>query len=85
MGNRAYRAASSANILYRAKLEFFENSQWAELGDWEQELDQHYTGAEKMLGVNTVPFDSPADELSKDYACENLVWHIAVFPKRTIF
>ena len=57
-----------ANTLYRAKQDFFENSQWAELGDWEQELDQHYTRAEKMLGVNTVPFDSPADELLKDYA-----------------
>jgi len=57
-----------ANTLYRAKQEFFENPQWATLGDWEQELDQPYTCAEKMLGVNTVPFESPADKLLQDYA-----------------
>jgi cholesterol oxidase len=57
-----------ANTLYRAKQEFFENPQWAALGDWEQALDHPYTCAEKMLGVNTVPFESPADKLLQDYA-----------------
>ena len=57
-----------ANTLYRAKKEFFENPQWSELGDWEQELDQWYASAERMLGVNTVPFASPGDKLLQDYA-----------------
>ncbi len=57
-----------ANTLYRAKKEFFENPQWSELADWEQELEQSYTSAERMLGVNTVPFESPGDKLLQDYA-----------------
>ncbi|MGI9249044.1 MAG: GMC oxidoreductase [Woeseiaceae bacterium] len=57
-----------ANTLYRAKQEYFRNPQWADLADWEQELDQHYATAERMLGVNTVPFESPGDEILRDYA-----------------
>ncbi len=57
-----------ANTLYRAKQEFFENPQWAELADWKQELEQPYATAERMLGVNTVPFASPGDKLLLDYA-----------------
>jgi len=57
-----------ANTLYRAKNEFFQNPQWAELADWEQELEQPYATAEQMLGVNTVPFESPGDKLLQDYA-----------------
>jgi cholesterol oxidase len=57
-----------ANTLYRAKQEYFENPQWAELADWKQELDPHYATAETMLGVNTVPFESPADKYLQDYA-----------------
>ena len=57
-----------ANTLYRAKPEFFQNSQWAGLADWENELDEPYATAERMLGVNTVPFESPGDLLLQDYA-----------------
>ena len=57
-----------ANTLYRAKREFFENPQWNSLGDWERELDPHYSTAETMLGVNTVPFESPADNVLHEYA-----------------
>lgn len=57
-----------ANTLYRAKDEFFQNSQWSELADWKQELEQPYATAETMLGVNTVPFESPGDTLLQDYA-----------------
>ncbi len=57
-----------ANTLYRAKSEFYGNPQWADLGDWEQELDQPYASAEKMLGVNTVPFESPGDRILQAYA-----------------
>lgn len=57
-----------ANTLYRAKPEFFQNPQWAGLADWERELDDPYTSAERMLGVNTVPFESPGDLLLQEYA-----------------
>lgn len=57
-----------ANTLYRAKEDFYRNPQWADLGDWEAELDPHYTTAERMLGVETVPFDSPGDAILRDYA-----------------
>ena len=57
-----------ANTLYRAKPEYFRNPQWAELADWEQELDPHYATAETMLGVNTVPFESPGDKVLQEYA-----------------
>ena len=57
-----------ANTLYRAKPAFFDNPQWAALGDWRQELEAHYATAEQMLGVNTVPFDSPGDAILRDYA-----------------
>lgn len=57
-----------ANTLYRAKQTFFNNPQWAGLADWETELDQHDASAERMLGVNTVPFESPGDKILQDYA-----------------
>ena len=59
-----------ANTLYRAKAEFFKNPQWKDLGDWNAELAPHYQTAEQMLGVVTVPFESPADHLLKQ-AAEN--------------
>ncbi|MCJ7558861.1 MAG: GMC family oxidoreductase [Gammaproteobacteria bacterium] len=54
-----------ANTLYRAKSEFFENPQWKTLDDWKTQLAPHYQEAERMLGVVTVPFESPADSLLK--------------------
>ena len=57
-----------ANTLYRAKPDFFRNPQWAHLADWARELDEPYAVAERMLGVNTVPFESPGDLLLQDYA-----------------
>jgi len=57
-----------ANTLYRAKNEFFQNPQWVELADWGQELEQPYSTAERMLGANTVPFESPGDKILQDYA-----------------
>jgi cholesterol oxidase len=52
-----------ANTLYRAAPEFFANPQWSELADWSAELAPHYDTAERMLGVNVVPFESAGDEL----------------------
>lgn len=54
-----------ANTLYRAKPAFFRNPQWAELNDWSAVLAPHYDTAERMLGVQTVPFDSAGQQLLK--------------------
>ncbi|MFI5245128.1 MAG: GMC oxidoreductase, partial [Gemmatimonadales bacterium] len=61
-------SAVYANTLYRAKPAFFENPQWAGLEDWGSALQPHYDAAEKMLGVQTVPFASGGQELLKDVA-----------------
>ena len=57
-----------ANTLYRAKTEFFDNSQWAALDDWQAALQAHYETAERMLGVRTVPFDSVNQQLIRKLA-----------------
>lgn len=57
-----------ANTLYRAKSDYFNNPQWSDLDDWEKALTPHYDTAERMLGVNTVPYENPGDELLKDVA-----------------
>ena len=59
-----------ANTLYRARPAFFEDPQWAELGDWEAELAPHYETAERMLGVVEYEGMGPADMLLKEYAEE---------------
>jgi cholesterol oxidase len=61
-------SAVYANTLYRAKPAFFENPQWAGLADWRSALQPHYDAAEKMLGVQTVPFASGGQELLKEVA-----------------
>ena len=58
-------SAVYGNTLYRAKPAFFENPQWKGLADWAAELGPHYATAERMLGVNTVPFASDAQDLLK--------------------
>lgn len=57
-----------ANTLYRAKPEYFQNPQWADLDDWEQALSAHYDTAERMLGVNDVPYENPGDKLLQKIA-----------------
>ena len=52
-----------ASTLYRAKRAFFGDAQWCDLEPWEQVLDAHYSTAEHMLGVRTVPFDSVNQQL----------------------
>ena len=54
-----------ANTLYRAAPEFFTHPQWAGLEDWAAALRPHYDTAERMLGVQTVPFDSDSQKLLK--------------------
>jgi cholesterol oxidase len=52
-----------ANTLYRAAPAFFENPQWAGLADWSTALAPHYDVAERMLGVQRVPFESDGQRL----------------------
>ncbi|MFE3189815.1 FAD-dependent oxidoreductase [Nocardia sp. NPDC059240] len=60
-----------ANTLYRSRPEFARNPQWSHLGDWDAELAPHYDTAERMLGVTSLPEDSPADTLLREYAAEH--------------
>ena len=61
-------SAVYANTLYRAKPAFFENPQWAGLEEWGAALAPHYATAERMLGVQTVPFASGGQELLREVA-----------------
>ena len=55
-----------ANTLYRPPTSFFKTGSWASMCDWQKELSLYYRQAEKMLGVETNTFMSPADiELKK--------------------
>ena len=54
-----------ANTLYVPPRAFFQDPQWAGLGDWEGELAPHYAEAERMLGVVEYDEDDPADQILK--------------------
>ncbi len=56
-----------ANTLYVPPSDFFKDPQWADLADWESELAPHYAEAQRMLGVNQVQTDDPADSLLREY------------------
>ncbi len=55
-----------ACTLYVPPRQFFEDQQWAEMGDWESELAPHYAEAQRMLGVTENPHDDPADQLLRE-------------------
>jgi cholesterol oxidase len=55
-----------ANTLYVPPKAFFEDTQWAEMADWEQDLAPHYSEAQRMLGVVQNPHDDPADQLLRE-------------------
>lgn len=57
-----------ANTLYRAKPEFFTNPLWAGMAQWGEVLKPHYDTAERMLGVQEVPFESPNQVLIREMA-----------------
>lgn len=59
-----------ANTLYRARPDFYENPQWADLGNWERELRPHYDTAERMLGVEDTTIEGRPDELLREFAEE---------------
>lgn len=54
-----------ANTLYRPPKKYFQSGSWAELADWESLLQPYYDQAERMLGVETNRYLSPADEALK--------------------
>jgi len=56
-----------ANTLYVPPEDFFRDRQWADLADWQSELEPHYAEAQRMLGVTQVATDDPADELLREF------------------
>ncbi|HET9185464.1 MAG TPA: GMC family oxidoreductase [Solirubrobacterales bacterium] len=56
-----------ANTLYVPPEDFFRDRQWADLADWQTELEPHYAEAQRMLGVTQVATDDPADELLREF------------------
>ncbi len=57
-----------ANTLYRPLEAYWSDPRWAHLTDWKAELEPHFDGAERMLGVDTVPFDTNADHVMQEVA-----------------
>jgi cholesterol oxidase len=52
-----------ANTLYEPLEHYWSDPAWSHITDWRAELAPYYDQAKRMLGVTTVPFDSPADQL----------------------
>jgi cholesterol oxidase len=59
-----------SNVLYRPPREFFKDSRWADLEDWESALAPFYDEAERMLGVETYPHEGVADRLIREVAAD---------------
>lgn len=59
-----------ANTLLEAPDPFFNDIQWAKMGDWKSTLAPHYQTAKKMLGVTRCEELYPADDLLRDLAEE---------------
>jgi cholesterol oxidase len=58
------------NTLYEPLPEFFGDRAWAHITDWKAELAPYYDQAKRMLGVNTNPRTTPADEVLLEVARE---------------
>jgi len=54
-----------ANTLYRPPQKFFSTGSWKDIANWQTLLEPYYDQAERMLGVETNKFYSPADEALK--------------------
>ncbi len=52
-----------ANTLYEPLDGYYRDPHWEHLSDWREEYAPYYAQAQRMLGVNTVPFTTPADTL----------------------
>ncbi|MBQ9056463.1 GMC family oxidoreductase [Rhodococcus sp. (in: high G+C Gram-positive bacteria)] len=55
-------------VLFRAQPGFYADAQWRDLADWEEKLAPHYVNAERMLGVQTVPWESVTMGLTQEVA-----------------
>jgi cholesterol oxidase len=56
------------NTLYEPLDNFYTDPSWAHLTDWRAELAPYYDQAKRMLGANTNPHTTPADEVLRDVA-----------------
>ncbi len=59
-----------ANTLPKPKKPFFKHGSWAELADWEKELEPHYETAWKMLGATENTYLGESDSAFKQLAKE---------------
>ncbi len=57
-----------AATLYEPLDAFWSDPQWADITDWREELNAHYARAKYMLGVDDVPFETPADGVMRRVA-----------------
>ena len=57
-----------ANTLYEPLAPFYADPQWAHIADWRSELAPWYAQARRMLGVNEVAVDTPADAVMRTVA-----------------
>ncbi|WP_370616107.1 GMC oxidoreductase [Mumia qirimensis] len=57
-----------ANTLYEPLEPFYRDKAWGHITDWKAELAPYYDQAKRMLGVNTYPLVSPADEVMREVA-----------------
>ena len=53
-----------ANTLYQPGPAFFTDAQWAQITDWQSELEPHYATAKRMLGVvDSYPHTGPIERI----------------------
>lgn len=52
-----------ANVCYQPPSDFFAHPGWSRITDWEAELAPHFEQARRMLGVQTNPSSTPADQV----------------------
>lgn len=57
-----------ANTLYEPGEAFYRDRQWSHITDWRAELAPYYDQARRMLGVQTNPTHTPADEVMRQIA-----------------
>lgn len=57
-----------AMTLYTPPDQFFQDRQWAGMGDWKARLAPHFETAQRMLGVTDTVRDDKADQWLREYA-----------------
>ena len=59
-----------ANTLYKPPAPFFNDTQWAHITDWDDELSPFYDQGRRMLGVVTNPTHTNSDDVIRDIAAD---------------